>query len=224
MPTRLRHGRGVGFPSRIAGTCFSVHRQCSISHCAEPADRDLCARQRGVSRGSRGLSPSSASPRTCGVWPRGVCCLRPLKSLASLCGGRRNTAPGIARNRLDRAVTGNLLGLLAAIPANGEERPAPHHASVMVALSAANRFPPYPPYPSVTRDRRSQAILQPVGNPNCFRPATIRCGVMRRAPLTPRLPRERPRQSGWSGYGWSGGSSRHGAEGSGDLATGLGGT
>jgi len=142
MPTRLRHGRGVGFPSRIAGTCFSVHRQCSISHCAEPADRDLCARQRGVSRGSRGLSPSSASPRTCGVWPRGVCCLRPLKSLASLCGGRRNTAPGIARNRLDRAVTGNLLGLLAAIPANGEERPAPHHASVKAALSAAARVPP----------------------------------------------------------------------------------
>ena len=80
----------------------------------------------------------------------------------------RNAAPSIARNSLDRAVAGVLLSLLVASHANGEERPAPHHASVTAALSAAHRFSPYP-YPSETRDRRSWALLRPRRIPKTLR-------------------------------------------------------
>ena len=66
------------------------------------------------------------------------------------------TLPRAARDDGGGAIAGKLLGLLAAGLTDGAGDPA---LSARVAA-----FRPYP-YPSETRDRRSEAILRPVASP-----------------------------------------------------------
>ena len=68
-------------------------------------------------------------------------------------GTRKNVLPGIARNGLDRAVAGKLLGLLK----DGEGRRPPTSFRRTAALSCAARVLPYPvplgdPRPSILGD------------------------------------------------------------------------
>jgi len=99
-------------------------------------------------RGFRGIEGGRSTPRHSRSVQHCVGWLTDLKAVSQPRGDiRENVPPGIGRNSLDRnsldrAVAANLVGLLAARPANGEERPAPHHASVKAALSAAARVPP----------------------------------------------------------------------------------
>ena len=77
-------------------------------------------------------------------------------------GTRENVPPGIARNSLDRAVTVNLIGLLAASPANREERPAT--PSRFDEGGALCRAPVSPNFGPVTPPRGLDApALEPEG-------------------------------------------------------------
>ena len=85
-------------------------------------------------------------------------------------GGAAETASqSTVRSSVHRAVAGKLSGLsVASLQRTARATGDPVTSLAIAALSADRRFSPYP-YPSGTRDRRSEAILAPVDYPKCLR-------------------------------------------------------
>ena len=145
-PGRATRARPLGGPSRCRRA--DAARRAD-THSTLVAARELRASARAL-LGIEGASPSSAP-----LYPQRVSWLSHLTvAQASPASRPRRRWPGCRGQ--------------AARPHGRWGQRATRHFLATAALAAAQRFPPYP-YPSETRDRRSQAIPRPVGYPKCLR-------------------------------------------------------